>query len=66
VYNLYRYDNEGKTNEGYRVWQDTVVVIHGWNPDGKSLDDDKQINDLAKASASLSQSPQVLVLDWNK
>jgi pimeloyl-ACP methyl ester carboxylesterase len=71
---LWRYNSKGKmenqeeikSNAAIESNKDTIVVIHGWNPEGKNktIDDDATMSDLAKAAAQAYPDRQVLVLDW--
>ena len=66
---LWRYDSNGIIqtgvgSSGIESEKDTIVVIHGNNPDGQRIADDNIINSLAVAATKAYSNYQVLVLDW--
>ncbi len=68
---FWRYDAQGQIeqgvgNEAIATNQNTILVIHGNNPDGRSLREDTQIESLAKQAATAYPAYQVLALDWKK
>lgn len=62
--NLYRYNQQGRTNQGIDPNQKTVVVIHGRGDSSEG----SQIKALSRAVAERyeAQNYQVLALDWSK
>jgi surface antigen/pimeloyl-ACP methyl ester carboxylesterase len=68
---LWRYGRDGiieagSENNGIRSDKNTIVVIHGNNPDDQSLIQDDIIQTLAKTAAKTYINYQILALDWKK